>query len=284
MDLLTDHLAEARSAYQRRDWSASRAAFVRADGVGPLAVDDVDAFATATWRLGHANEAVRLAERVYVLLVRTDPAAASTAALDIALKWLTRGDVNVCRIWMDRSRRLLTGPGDRYLGYLDAVVAVRTRQPVVVRDVDDSGPVALSWIVQALDAFHGGRGDMGHALVGRAIPAVESGEVPVEWAGDVYAMLLHLSLALADPSGTTQWTDSMKRWCDTHDAPLYHRVRHVYLTTSERELLTEGSAMEGVHALAAGAAFGRLAEMRRLRGDADGAAAAFAKARRHGVG
>ena len=61
MDTLTDFLAEARIAHQRNDWRASYAAFVRADGLGPMSTDDLDAYSAAAWRLGHGSEAVRLA-------------------------------------------------------------------------------------------------------------------------------------------------------------------------------------------------------------------------------
>jgi hypothetical protein len=298
MDLLTDHLAEARGAHQRGDWSASHAAFVRADGVGPMAVDDVEAFAVAAWRLGHASEAVRLSERVYGQLVRTDPAAASMKALDVALQWLTRGDANVGRAWLDRARRLLAGdpvgPTNGYLAYLEATVAVRdgdtaARQATatVVGDLcaslDDPALTVLSSIVVALGALSEGRTDAVDELTDRALPAVESGKVGLEWAGDVYGLLLHASRGRADAPRLRRWTDSMARWCESHDAVLYHRVLRVYRTASEHELLTESSALEGVHALAAGEGFHRIGEMRRRRGDVGGARDAFARAQRLGV-
>jgi hypothetical protein len=299
MDLLTDHLAEARRAYRRGDWSASHAAFSRADGMGPLALDDAEAFATVAWRLGHAAEAVRLAERVYGRMVRTDPAAASMEAVGLARLWLTRGDVNVGRSWLDRARRSLAGtavgPANGYLGYLEAVVALREGdaerlegQAAAVRDVADrfadATLVPLAAVIAAVDAFRGGRIEQGHALVERVLPTVESGALSVEWAGDAYGLLLHVSRGLGDPSRTSPWMSSMQRWCERHDAPLYHRVLAVYRGGTEGELLATSSALQDVHGLAAGEGFYRLGELRRLRGDAAGAAAAFATARRLGVG
>lgn len=298
MDLLTDHLAEARDAHRRRDWGTSYAAFVRADGVGPMAVDDVDAFAAAAWRLGHASEAVRLSERVYARLVRTDPAAGASKALDVALQWLTRGDANIARSWMDRARRLLAGepigPTTGYLAYLEAIVAVRggdaaarRAAATAVRDLraslDDPALTALASIVEAVDALSDGRADAADTLTDRALPAIESGEVGLEWAGDGYGLLLLTCRRRADARHMREWTESMARWCDSHGALLYHRALRVYRTASEHELLTESSALEGVHGLAAGEGFHRLGEMRRRRGDADGARDAFARARRLGV-
>ena len=48
-------------------------------------------------------------------------------AVDVALAWLTRGDLNVGQGWMNRARRLLEGASDSptsgYLAYLDAYIA-----------------------------------------------------------------------------------------------------------------------------------------------------------------
>ena len=206
--------------------------------------DDLNAFANAAWRLGHANEAARLAERVYDRLVRTDPAAASMAALEVALLWLTRGDVYIGQGWMDRARRLLAGtpvgPTNGYLAYLDAVVAVRAREldelPTRAAAARDIG---ASLEDTCTGAAVGGRSGAGCVLrrphrrrtrLRRAAhcPSVESGEVRLEWAGDVYGLLLHMSRALSDPSKMREWTESMVRWCGAHDALIYHRVLHIY--------------------------------------------------------
>ncbi len=65
--------------------------------------------ATAAWRLGHGKEALRLAERVYGQLARTDPPSAAMKAVELALAWFTRGDFDIAQGWMNRARRLLDG-------------------------------------------------------------------------------------------------------------------------------------------------------------------------------
>src|SRR6478735_6244566 len=109
MNTVVDYLAEARDAYRRNDWQASYAAFVRADGLGPMPIDDLDAYSAAAWRIGHRREAVRLAERTYDRLVRADPAAAAMKATVLALQWHARGHQAVSRLWRDRARGLLAG-------------------------------------------------------------------------------------------------------------------------------------------------------------------------------
>src|SRR6201991_949729 len=120
-------LMTARTAHVRRDWRASYEAFARAGENTPLSTDDLDSMAAAAWRLGHGKEALRVAERVYTQLARTDPASAAMKAVDLALAWLTRGDLNIGQGWMNRARRLLNGAPEvaahGYLAYLDAYIA-----------------------------------------------------------------------------------------------------------------------------------------------------------------
>lgn len=125
-----DLLAAARAAYREGDWENSYAAFSRAGAVGPLSLDDLDAMAVAAWRLGYGREAVRVAEMVYVRLVRTDPGAAAAKAVELGSAWLARGDVAVGQSWISRARDLLgsaaDGPAVVRLTYLETVVAVLT--------------------------------------------------------------------------------------------------------------------------------------------------------------
>ena len=123
----SDLLLAARAAYLQRDWLTCYEHFARAGGDGRLGTDDLDAQAIAAWRLGRCKESVRLAEQVFKQLSRSDPSAAAMKAVDVALAWLTRGDLNVGQGWMNRARRLLDGapanPAIGYLAYLDAYIA-----------------------------------------------------------------------------------------------------------------------------------------------------------------
>ena len=75
-------------------------------GHGRLGTDDLDAQATAAWRLGRCKESVRLAEHVFKQLSRSDPSAAAMKAVDVAhtasgQRDLAAGDIataeSICR-------------------------------------------------------------------------------------------------------------------------------------------------------------------------------------------
>lgn len=304
----TDLLVQARVAYQGGDWHSSYVAFSRAGAIGPLAVDDLDAMATLAWRLGHGREAVRVGEIVYGRLARTDPNAAAMKAVEVGLAWLMRGDLTIGQGWMNRARRLLAdapeGAVHGYLAYLDAVVAVLTEDVGALADraavlhrlstqVDHPALTALSLVVEGMYALFDGRTTEAYGLLDEAMLPVLADQVPLEWAGDIYCMVLHHCHRLADLPRMRAWTQSMQRWCDITSTTTYGGVCDVHrlqvlaagddYRLLEDQLVAASRTLEDVNSWAAGEGYYQLGEVRRLRGDVDGAFAAFAKARALGI-
>jgi hypothetical protein len=243
MDTLTDHLSTARSAYWQRDWSASYTAFVRADAVGSMALDDLEAFATTAWFLGHGREAARLAERVYDRSVRTDPVAAAMKAACLSMMWRTRGHEGIASDWARRARQLLIGapasPVRGYLAYVEAVSAadlsdadglareMRTLDQVD-RDVDP-GVAALADVLRGVAALVDGRiADGCSALDGVLLPVLGP-HVPLEWGGDVYRLTLRVGARHGAGEHVRIWLESMGRWADIVDSAVYRAIYEVHL-------------------------------------------------------
>ena len=226
MDTLIDFLAEARSAHQRNDWGASYAAFVRADELGPMPTDDLEAYSAAAWRIGRGSEAVRLAERAYDRLVRTDPAAAAMKAAELGLGWHARGHEAVSRQWADRARGLLAGgPAGGihgYLAYLDAVTALDVgdtaramRAAAALRDtaagMADATLSVLATVVDGVTAMLESRVAEGYRLLDDALLPMLDEHVPLDWAGDVYRLVLR-PVGGADAQHRAAWAESLQRW------------------------------------------------------------------------
>lgn len=304
----SDLLSAARAAHQRRDWSASYEAFELAGREAPLPTDDLEAFAFAAWRLGHVKESSRAAERVFTELTRKDPAAAAMKANELALAWLIRGDVNIGQGWMNRARRLLAGAeeslGHGYLAYLDAVVAAishdldslavhvqELRRLAARLDVPAVGALAL--IAAALDAILHARTADGYALIDEAILPLLADQVPIEWAGDIYCVVLHHCHKLADLPRMRTWTQSMERWCGLSGSVPYggvcdvHRLQVQVATDDYRELEDRlglaSRALADINSWAAAEGYYQLGEVRRLMGEFEGAAMAFDQARALGM-
>lgn len=301
-------LLSARRAHLRRDWLTSYESFARASQAAPLATDDLDALATAAWRLGHCKESLRIAEQVFKRLSRSDPTAAATKAVDVALAWITRGDLNVGQGWMNRARRLLEGAPDcptaGYLAYLDAYIAscaddtdALHRQAVILREMstrlDTSAMTSLCLVVEALVAIGEARIADASALIDEAMVTVLTDEIPVEWVGDIYCLVLHHCNRVGDLPRMRAWTQSMERWCENFAAVAYggvceiHRLQLLTATEDygqiEKQLFVASRKLADINAFVAAEGFYELGEVRRLRGDVDGAFAAFSQARSLGV-
>ena len=308
MDIRTDLLMAARTAHARRDWHASYDAFVRAGEDAPLATDDLDALAAAAWRLGRCKESVRISEQVFKQLSRSDPTAAAMKAVDVALAWLTRGDLNVGQGWMNRARRLLEGapesPTSGYLAYLDAFIATCVgdadalqRQVTTLREMsarlDTPAMTSLCLVVEAVAAIGEARMADAFGLIDEAMLTVLADEIPIEWAGDIYCLVLHHCNRVADLPRMRAWTQAMERWCENFAALAYggvcemHRLQLLTATEDyrlvENQLFVASRKLEDINAFVAAEGFYELGEIRRLRGDVEGARAAFSQARSLGV-
>jgi hypothetical protein len=243
MDTLTDYLVEARAALARRDWRGGYAAYVRADGIGSMTVDDLDAYAGMAWRLGHGREAVRLAERVYRQLVRTDPAAAAMKAVDLTVVWRTRGHHAVAADWAAKAGRLLAGTSvgatHGYLAYADAVAAIDSEDADALargkRTLDDVGrrvgdPAlsVLARVIEGVTAVLDGRADEGmRALDAVLLPALDP-RVPFEWGGDAYRLALWVVERRGDDDHFRAFVDAMQQWCEAVDAAAYRAICDVH--------------------------------------------------------
>lgn len=305
---LTDLLSAARAAHARRDWRLSYEAYERARTVKPLSVDDLDAFAFAAWRQGHIKEAIRAAEHVYVELTRTDPTAAAMKANELALAWLIRGDVNIGQGWMGRSRRLLDNVEEctvhGYLTYLDTIVAALSEdfEALAVqvnllqersRRLDAPATGALALIAAGLEAILHARTAEGYALIDEGILPLLADQVPIEWAGDIYCLVLHHCFKLADMPRMRAWTNSMEQWCGLSGSVPYGGVCDVHrlqvraatddFRSVERDLEQASRALMEVNSWAAAEGYYQLGEVRRLLGDLDDASAAFTQARSLGM-
>ena len=298
-----------RRAFAGADWAAALDFFTRARDSGPLETEDVVSLARCAWWLGRVPEALAAAEeafRAYSATGREEQAAMT--ALQLTLLWVTRADVTVGVAWLNRARRLLEGLSDRaahaYLAYLEAAVAVvegdATSGAHVSRLADlairfpEPGVQALSLVAAGLAQLRDGDTRRGFALLDEAMLPVLAEEIPVEWAGDIYCTLMHVCHELAEHRRMEDWTRATERWCRSLGSEAVYsgicRVHRLELRTArgewadlETDLSRVSADLAGGSPWVAGEGFYQLGELRRLRGDAPGAAEAYAQARAVGI-
>jgi DNA-binding CsgD family transcriptional regulator len=154
---------------------------------------------------------------------------------------------------------------------------------------DDVTLGAIGLVLEGTTEVKAGRIDPGLALLDEAMLPVRAGRVAPSWAGNLYCQLMSLFFELGDLRRARDWTDATERWCDQHsNAAMFvgicrvHRAQLLHLQGAWDD--AERQAAQACRDLAdmniAVVAEGRyqIAELRRLRGDLDGAEQAYQQA------
>lgn len=305
MDDLAVQVVAARAAYSRGDWSAAYRGLSRAHGGGALSTSDLDLLGRASWWVGQVRASLAISEEVFHRLERDgDVTDAAIKAIDLGLLWFVRGDLVISSGWASRARRLLTGLPEAvehgYLRYLDAAIGLDFRELAPAREsaaaLQDMGRrlhapqlTSLGLVLSGLADVRTGDPAGGFAQLDEAMLSVLAGQLPAQWAGDVYCTVIHVCHDLADLSRMRAWTRATEMWCEQFRGEVVYsgicRVHRLQLrcveggwTALESDVERSGAELVGVNDWVAGEAYYQLGEIRRLRGDVPGAREAYARA------
>jgi DNA-binding CsgD family transcriptional regulator len=307
----TADLLAARAASACHDWQQARAGFLALRSCGPLAASDMEALAEAAWWEGAIDESLSAYEEAYRLYLHGDvperrPAA--MLAMDIGFSWLLRGEEAMGSGWLSRANRLLDGlPECAEHGYLrsfeleaaaaegdfDTAIAVARSLAAFAERFGDETLCAYALVSEGIARIK--QGDVSHGLVvlDEAMLPVVAGRVRPAFVGNIYCQLMAVCHELADVRRAQQWTDATARWCaGFSNAVMFlgicrvHRAQLLQVrgqwAQAETEIALVCSELVEMNIVAVGLAFYELGEIRRLRGDLDGAEQAYADAHQRG--
>jgi DNA-binding CsgD family transcriptional regulator len=301
-------LRRARKSFDEKVWADSYRLFEVADRERTLEPEDLERFATAAYLMGRDVESEALRERAHLTYCeRGDHEGAARSAGWLALGLLHRGSTAAASGWFARAERLLNE------AQLDSVVRGYLLIPTAIQRVVQGDPAAGHAIFsQAADiarrfsdrdlmssACHGrgralirlGRISEGVALLDEAMVAVVAGEVSPAFAGDVYCSVLEGCQEIFDLRRAYEWTTSLARWCAAQPdlvryrgECLLYRAEVMQLRGQWDEAVQDAQTACGllVSRPMAGAAFYRLGEIHRLRGESDQAEAVYTRANERG--
>ncbi len=303
-------IVTARAASARGDWTAAQHDLALAREHGELSTNDLSLLANALWWMGEVPTSLAMSEEVFHRYrAEGDDLLAARKALDLGLRWLVRGDLVITSGWANRARRLLAAMPDSpergYLLYLDACVSIDysdlapTREAAVaLQAMGERFPspplTSLGLVLSGLVDIREGQPSSGFAQLDEAMLPVLSGHLPPEWAGDIYCTVIHTCYELGDTPRMRAWTQAMEQWCrQFHGEVVYsgicrvHKLQLLCLegrwADAEESIRASGTELVGRNNWVAGEAFYEVGELRRLRGDADGAHEAYARARTLGI-
>lgn len=300
----------ARSAYAASDWSGALENLTAARAEGELDIDDLARMDRSAWWLRRVSESITLAEELFRGYCDRDRRAdAAMAALELSLRWFIRGDMTVGTAWLNRARRIVgelaEGPANAYLLYLEASLVMMNGGDMwaggaveqlaeLARRYPEPAIESLSMVVTGVAELRRGDTARGFALLDEAMLPVLAGRIAAEWAGDIYCTIIHVCHELADFRRMEDWTRATETWCSQFGSDAIYtgicRVHRLELrsvrgdwTDAETLLTHESAQLVDADPWVAGEGFYQLGEIRRRRGDADGARAAYELARSAGI-
>ena len=286
-------LARARQSFEQRTWADAYRLFEAADREAPLEPEDLERLATTAYLLGREDDSEASWERAHrAFLERGDPEGAARSACWLAVGLQLRGAIAPASGWFARAQHILDE------GHVESVVRGMLLIPSAIQRVVQGDPAAGDALFsQAAEIARqygnrdlectatGGRGralirlgrvSEGVALLDEAMVAVIAGDVSPMLAGDAYCTVLEGCQEIFDLRRAYEWTTALARWCATQ--PDLVRYRGECLLYRAEVLQMRGrwdeaarDAQDACELLmsrpAAGAAFYRLGEIHRLRGD-----------------
>jgi DNA-binding NarL/FixJ family response regulator len=300
-----DPLAAARTAYARRDWPEAYRGLAAARQRGALATDDLNALADAAWWLGMISETLTVSEECHQrFLAEGRPVRAAMNALDIGFGWLLRGEVTLGSAWVSRARRLLEEqPSCVEQGFLlwmdteaaleqgdlDAAAVSAGQLQEAGRQFASATLTALGLVGEGLVAIRRGQVSHGLAMLDEAMLPVVAGQLPPEWAGNIYCQLMSVCHELVDIDRSRRWTAATEQWCDDLSSAVMfigvcriHRIQLLQLggqwSRAKAEATIACTELAEMNIAVVGEAHYQLAELHRLSGDLAPAERAYLRA------
>jgi DNA-binding CsgD family transcriptional regulator/tetratricopeptide (TPR) repeat protein len=301
-------LALARQSFEQHTWADSYRLFDAADREAPLEPEDLERLATAAYLMGREDESEAVWDRAHrTFLERGDPEGAARSAFRLAVELQLRGAMAPASGWFARAQHILDEAGIECVvrGYLlipSAIQRIVQGDAAAGNDLfNQAAEIARRYgdrnLACKADQGRGralirlGRVREGVALLDEAMVAAMAGDVSPMIAGDAYCTVLEACQEIFDLRRAYEWTMSLARWCA--EQPDLVRYRGECLLYRAEVMQLRGKWDEAVRDAhdacellisrpAAGAAFYRLGEIHRLRGEFEKADAAYMQANERG--
>jgi DNA-binding NarL/FixJ family response regulator len=291
----------AREALSRGAWAEAYERFQAADRT-VLTPRDLEGLADAAWWISKLDESLDARHLAYAAYAADgDEIAAGAAAARLAIEHFVREETSVGGGYLMRAQRHLQDQHEspeqgflamveanvaRFSGDLDGARASARRAIEVGRRFGDRDLVAMAVHSEGLALIDAGEIRAGLALLDEAMTAVLAGDLSPYFTGIIYCNLIQACLELGDIRRAGEWNDAARLWCDAlqPDSPFpgMCRVNRAELARlrgawpeAEAEADRAAEELAAIEPGLAASALGQVGEVRRRRGDLDGAGSAF---------
>jgi DNA-binding CsgD family transcriptional regulator/tetratricopeptide (TPR) repeat protein len=304
----TTALEQGRQAFEQQAWAAAWELLRKADTAAPLEPEDLERAARAAYLSGHDDDCVELTERAFdALMRRGEPDAAALAGFWLVFTLANRGDWARAGGWIGRSLGVIDGRecvAHGYLGIPGAIQALTagdaetaytdfSEAREVGRRFGDGDLTALGGFGQGQALIALNRVTDGMAVLDELMVDITAGRVSPVVTGLVYCGVIAACMETFDPGRAREWTVALNHWCDAQ--PDLVPFRGQCLVHRAQIMQIQGAWVDAAEELdqaferltlakhpAVGDAVYEQAEVRRLRGDFDGAERAYRQATQFG--
>ncbi|HLM19421.1 MAG TPA: response regulator transcription factor [Acidimicrobiia bacterium] len=295
----------ALEAYRSRRWQEAYDALCACEA---LVASDLDLLADSAHWVGLPDETIAAYQQAYERhLADGNARRAALSAFMTAIFLRLRGEGAMADGWQSRAIRLLahTDEGAEH-GYplylevaglmgtdLEAAGAGARRMQDLGRRFGDDTLVALGIFFEGRVLVKQARVTEGLSLLDEAMLAALSDRLQPMWTGAIYCGLLDACHELGDLRRAHDWTAATSRWCSPLPmASLYPGICRVHQAgmlqlqgawdAAEKEALAACADMVRIDVFAVAGGWYEVGEIRRARGDFDGAEEAYREA--HALG
>ena len=304
-------LERGRDAFDRQAWADARGLLSAADREAPLAPEDLERLAMATYLVGEYEESMEVSRRAYRESIRAgDIGRAVRSAFWVAVEHLGRGEMAPAAGWLARAERLVSEGGSERVasGYLlvaaaaqslatgdpGAALSANERAAEIGTRFGDADLVVLARMGVGESLVGLGQVERGIGLMDEVMVEVTSGEVSPVIVGIAYCSVIASCHQVFDLRRAQEWTAALDRWCESQPQLVHFRGQCLLNRAELRQFhgaweVAAADAREASERLSQpgtdpslGEAIYHTAELHRLRGDFADAEAAYRHASRLG--
>ena len=304
-------LGAGRRSFEQRAWHDAYDNLSAADRAEPLGRDDLERLAIAAFLAGDDQACTALTTRAYRDCEQhSDTRRAARCTFWLAFGFLLEGEMAPAGGWVARAQLVLdehhldcaergllllpTALGHLAAGELEQSLAGFSEALAIGQRFADADLTTLGRLGRGQSLALGGRHTDGAAEFDLLMLAITSDEVSPMVVGVAYCGVIQTCQLTFDLRRAKEWTAALSRWCDAQPdlVPfrgqcLVHRAEIMQLAGTWGHALEEAQRARDELSRppghpAVGAAWYRIAELQRLRGDLAGAEDAYRTASDHG--
>ena len=304
-----DPLAAGRAALARHAWQEAFDRLSEADRLGLLGADDLEALASASFFAARADLELEASERAFARHEADgNQVRAAYLAAAIARTYGHQGKAAIARAWQRRAERLIGADGDTYAhgylalaasesaaaqGHLDTALSLAERAIEIGANAAD--PDLTAFAQSNLGTLKIATGDMasGFALMEEASLAAVNGELTPFTSGITACQMISACRDVTDYRRATEWIEATEKYCVSNGLAGFPGVCRVHRAEvaaiggaweqAEQELERLTGELELFLATPPQAdGFYAIGDIRRLKGDFEGAEAALREAHLRG--